>query len=149
MKPTWRYCFCLFHSNDPKPKRIIQIASNRAKTRPRQSQICVKYRGIIICIERNRDVNTSDLKILYKKVQIWLIFKMLSSISPNFHGVTHCQSNAMTFVLTQYSFCNSIRHCLFTACSPAGGILRWWAQTDRHTDRKIDGLIDRQTGRVT
>ena len=68
MKPTWRYCFCLFHSNDPKPKRNPQIASNRATTRPTQSQTCVKFRGIFICIERNADVNTSDVKILYKKM---------------------------------------------------------------------------------
>ena len=68
MKPTCRYFFCIFHSNDPKPKQNHQIASNRAKTRPRQSQTCVKYRGIIICIEGNTDVNTSDMKILYKKM---------------------------------------------------------------------------------
>ena len=64
MKPTWRYCFCLFHSHDPKPKRNHQIASSRAKTRSRQSQTCVKYRGNIICIRWSTDVNTNDLKIL-------------------------------------------------------------------------------------
>ena len=51
----------------PKPKRNHQIASSRAKARSRQSQTCVKYRGIIMCIKRNTDVNTSDLKILRKK----------------------------------------------------------------------------------
>ena len=68
MKPTWRFCFCLFHSHDPKPKRTHQKASIRAKTKSRQSETCVKYRGIIICIKRNTDLNTSDLKILYKKM---------------------------------------------------------------------------------
>ena len=27
----------------------------------------MKYRGIIVCLKRNTDVNTSDLKILHKK----------------------------------------------------------------------------------
>ena len=40
--------FLVFHPQDPKPNRIRQIASNRAKTRSTQSQTCVKYRGIII-----------------------------------------------------------------------------------------------------
>ena len=67
MKPTGRYCFCLFHWPDPTPKRNHQIAISRAKIKSRQSQTCVKYRGNIICIKRNTDVNTSDLKILHKK----------------------------------------------------------------------------------
>ena len=88
MKPTWRYCFCLFHSHNPKPKRNHQIASSRAKKRSRRSQKCVKYRGIIMCIKRNPGVNTSDLKLLQKfYFQIMLIFQTLSSISPNFHIV--------------------------------------------------------------
>ena len=29
--------------------------------------------------------------------------------------VTHCQSSAMTFIFTQYSFCNSFRHGLLTS----------------------------------
>jgi hypothetical protein len=68
MKPTWRYGFCLFHFHDPKPKRNHQIACSRAKTRSRRSQACVKYRGIIICIKRNTDVNTGNQKILHKKM---------------------------------------------------------------------------------
>ena len=88
MKPTWRYYFCLSHSHNPKPKRNHQIASNRAKTRSRRSETCVKYRGIIICIKRNTDVKTRDLKILYNFIlQIRLIFQTLPSISPNFHVV--------------------------------------------------------------
>ena len=50
-----------------RPKNKAE-SSNRAKTGPRQSQTCGKYRGIIICIERNTDLNTSDLKKLYKKM---------------------------------------------------------------------------------
>ena len=42
--------FCFFHQQDPKPKRIRQRASNRAKTRSTQSQTCVKYRGITLFI---------------------------------------------------------------------------------------------------
>ena len=61
-------CCCLFHSYNSKPKQNHQIASIRAKTRSRQSQTRVKYRGIIICIKIKSDVNTSDLKIIYKKM---------------------------------------------------------------------------------
>ena len=67
MKPTWRYCFCLFHSHDPKPKRNHHIASTTAMTRSRRSQACVKYGGIIICIKKNTGVNTGNQKILHKK----------------------------------------------------------------------------------
>ena len=67
MKPTGRYCFCLFHLQDPRPKWNHKIASSRAKTRSRQIQTCVKYGGNIICIKRNTDLNKSDLKKLLKK----------------------------------------------------------------------------------
>ena len=59
LKPTWRSCFFLFHSHDPKPKQNHQISISRAKIRSTQSQTCVK---------RNTDVNTGDLKILHKKM---------------------------------------------------------------------------------
>ena len=68
LKPTWRSCFFLFYSHDQKPKHNHQISSNRAKTRSIRSQACVKYRGNIICIMRNTDVNTGDQKILHKKM---------------------------------------------------------------------------------
>ena len=88
LKPTWRSCFFLFHSHDQKQKQNHQISSSRAKTRSTRSQTCVKYKGNIICIKRNTDVNTGDLKILHKKnVQIRLIFQTVSSISPNFYVV--------------------------------------------------------------
>ena len=45
------------------------MARSRAKTRSTQSPTCMKYRGIIIFIKRNSDVNTGDLKILHKKYQ--------------------------------------------------------------------------------
>ena len=67
MKPTGRYCFCLFHSHDQKPKRNHQIASSREKTKSRQSQTRVRCRDNIIFIRINTDVNTGDLKILDKK----------------------------------------------------------------------------------
>ena len=67
MKPTGRYCFCLFHRMKKNPKRNHQIASSRAKTRSRQSHTCVRYRDNIVWIRRNTEVNTSDLKIFYKK----------------------------------------------------------------------------------
>ena len=86
MKPTGRYCFCLFHSHDQKLKRNHQIASSREKTKSRQSQTCVRYRDDIIFIRINTDVNTSDLKILDKKnVQIRFLFQTLTSISPKCH----------------------------------------------------------------
>ena len=68
LKPTLRSYFFLFYSHDPKPKQNHQISSSRAKTRSTRSQACVKYRGNIICIKRNTDVNTGDLKILHKKM---------------------------------------------------------------------------------
>ena len=81
MKPIWIHSFLVFHSYNPKQKRSHRMASSRVKTRSTQSQTCVKYRGIIICIKRNTDVNTGDLKKLQKNVQIILIFQTLSSIS--------------------------------------------------------------------
>ena len=66
MKPTGRYCFGHFYSQDPKPKGNHQIASSRGKKRSRRIQTCVKYMGNIICIERNTDVNKSGLKTLKK-----------------------------------------------------------------------------------
>ena len=68
LKPTWRSCFFLFHSHDPKPKQNHQISISRVKIRSTQSQTCVKYRGNIICIKGNTDVNTGDLKILHKNM---------------------------------------------------------------------------------
>ena len=70
LKPSCRSCFFLFHSHDPKPKQNQQISSTWAKIRSTRSQACVKYRGNIICIKRNTDVNTGDLKILHKKCPI-------------------------------------------------------------------------------
>ena len=60
--------FFLFHLHDPKPKQKHQISISRAKIRSTQSQTFVKYRGNIICIKRNTDVNTGDLKILCKNM---------------------------------------------------------------------------------
>ena len=47
--------------------KITSKKSTLFDIRSRQSQTCVKYRDIIICIKRNTDVNTNDLKILHKK----------------------------------------------------------------------------------
>ena len=67
LKPTGRSCFFLFYLHDPKPKQNHQISSSRAKIRSIRRQACVKYRGDIICIKRNTDMNAGDLKILHKK----------------------------------------------------------------------------------
>ena len=102
MKSIGRYCFCLFHSHDPKPKWNHQIASSRAKSKSRWSHTCVKYMGNIICIKRNIYVNTSDLKYFTKNVQKRLNFQTLSSISPNIHLVCfnlRLDSKAMTFTV--------------------------------------------------
>ena len=71
LKPNWLSCFFLFNSHDPKPKQNHQISISRANIRLTRSQTCVKYRGIIICIKRNTDVNTGDLKIIHKKMSKW------------------------------------------------------------------------------
>ena len=67
-EPNFTVFFLVFHPHNPKPKRIHQIASDRAKTRSTRSQTCVKYRGIIILFKRNSDVNTGDLKIFHQKM---------------------------------------------------------------------------------
>ena len=46
----------------------------------------MKYRGIIICIKRNTDVKTSDLKMLYKKCPNKLDF---SDVIFNFSKLTY------------------------------------------------------------
>ena len=56
-----------FHLHDLKTKQKHQIASSRAKTRSTRSQTWGKYRCNIICIKKNTDVNTGDLKIPHKK----------------------------------------------------------------------------------
>ena len=74
--------FLSLTSQDPKPKWNHQIVSSRAKTKSRQSQTFVNYRGNIIWIKRNTDVNKSDLIKLHKNIKLRLIFHTLSSISP-------------------------------------------------------------------
>ena len=133
LKPTWHSCFfsSFFHLHDPKPKQNHQIASSTAKTRSTRSQTCVKYRGHIICIKRSTDVNTGDLTIVNKKCPKKVDF---TDVNFNFSNIlcltgelwplrfilhhdlriTYCQSSAMTFVSTHYSFCNSFRHGLLT-----------------------------------
>ena len=136
MKPTCCSCFFLFHSHNPKIKQNHPISSTRAKTRSTRSQASVKYRGNIICIKRNTDGNTGDLKILHKKCPnkvdfpdiIFNFSKMLWGLPSTLFltgelwplrficdhdlRVAHCQSSAMTFVFTQYSFCNSFKQVL-------------------------------------
>ena len=117
MKPIWPYCFCLFHSHDPKPMRNHQIPSSRTKTRSRRSQTCVKHRGIVIFITRNSDVNRSDLKLIHNKMskEGWFSRRYLQFqfqfatmiwgsliVSPLLWFLSSCK----TF------FCNSFRHCL-------------------------------------
>ena len=137
MKPTWCHSFMFFHSHNPK-KFNHWMASSRKKTWSTQNQTCMKYGGIIIFIKRNLDVNTGDLKILHKKCQnkvdfwdIILNFSKMVCVLPStlcMTGelwprrfiwyqdirVTHCQSSAMSYIFTQYSFCNSFRHGLIT-----------------------------------
>ena len=67
-QPNLTVEFFGFHPQDLKPKRIRQIASNRAKTRSKPSQTCVKYRGSSIFLKRNMYVNSGDLKILHQKM---------------------------------------------------------------------------------
>ena len=68
LKPTGRFFYFFCHWHDPKQKQNHQISTCRAKIRSTRSQRCVKYRGTIICIKRNPDVNKSDQKILHKKM---------------------------------------------------------------------------------
>ena len=117
------------------------MTSSRAKTRSTRSQICMKYGGIIIFIKINSDINRGGLKILHKKCQnkvdfadIIFNFSKMVCIFPStlcmtgelwptrfiWHQdirVTHCQSSAMSFIFTQYSFCNSFRYGLVSYSS--------------------------------
>ena len=68
LKPTWCSCFFSFSLAWPKQQLNHQISRSRAKTRSTRSQTCVKYRDNIICIKRNTDVKTGNLKILHKKM---------------------------------------------------------------------------------
>ena len=139
-KPTWHSCFFLFHWHDQKWKQNHQISTCWAKIRSTQIRTCVKYRGNIICIKRNTDVNTGDLKHFRKKCpekddfpDVIFNFSKFSCGLPStlcltgelwplrfiWHHdlrVTHCQSSAMTFIFTQYSFCNSFWHGLIFPC---------------------------------
>ena len=136
MKPTWRYSFLLFYLHNPPTKFNHRMASNKAKTRSTQSQTCIKYGGINFFIKRNSDNNKGDLKILHKKCQnkvdfpeVVLNFSKMVCVLPStlcmtgelwprrfiWHQdirVTHCQSSAMSFIFTQHSFCNSLKHGL-------------------------------------
>ena len=118
-----------------------QVSKEKIKTK---SGICVNYRGNII--QRNTDVDISVLKILPKicsnKVDFQYVIFNFSKVSCGLvelgplrfiwhHDlrVTHCQSIAMfflfflfisfsSFFFTNYSFCNSFKHCLFSdTCS--------------------------------
>ena len=137
MKPTWRHSFfLLFDPHNPRKKFNHWMTSSRAKTRSTQSQTCMKYEGIIICIKRNSDVNTVDLKILQKKSQnkvdfpdVIFDFSKMVCVLPStlcmtgemwpiwfiWHQdikVSKCQFSAISFIFTQYSFCNSFRYGL-------------------------------------
>ena len=85
---NWTLFFCLFHSQDLKPKRNHQIDSSRAKTRSRRSQICLKFGGNIICIKRNTDVNKSDLEKLQFFFPNEVDFPKFPKISPKINVFT-------------------------------------------------------------
>ena len=76
MKPTGHYCFFSFSlAQQKKPSRTHKIASHRAKTRSALCQTWLKYRGNIIFIRKNTEVNIGDQKLLNEKiVQIMWIF---------------------------------------------------------------------------
>ena len=126
MKPTERYCFCLFHSHNPKPKRNHQIASSRAKTRSRQSHTCVKYRGNIICElkwsektsqKRLNQVYFLDIIFNFAKLSFGLLQPNAWLESYDHYGLfgTMIWGSLIVlwfFIFMQYSFCNSFRHCL-------------------------------------
>ena len=84
MNPTWRYSFLVFHPHDPKPKRIHQIASNRAKTRSTRSQTCVKYRGIIIFKESALRPILSSSRDVYIFIYISVPFHLI------YFKASHC-----------------------------------------------------------
>ena len=69
------------------------MSISRAKTRSIQSQTCVKKRGILIGIKKNKDVNTGDLKILQTKLQK----------KTTFHDVTFNFSKNCVFCLQPYA----------------------------------------------
>ena len=132
MKPIWRYSFWRFHLHNPKQKQNHQKASSRAKKISTRSQTCVKYRGIIFINKRNSDVNTGDLKIFFFKCQnklnfpdIIFNFSKVLCVLPSILCMTrelwprrfiwHQDIRVwydMSFIITQYFFCNSFRRPL-------------------------------------
>ena len=113
---------------------VHQFLSSRAKTRSTQSKTYLKYRGVITFIKRNTDVSTSDVKYFMKFVWNRFVFHNITFNSFKNNGFclqSHSRLesygrhssfgtkisgsqlfSAMSFVSTQYSFCNSFRHGL-------------------------------------
>ena len=108
--------FWFFHPQDPKPKRIHQIASNRANTRSTQRQKCVKYGRIVIFLFREIQMSTQVIwKYKIRCIFLDVIFNfsktlcvlpstlcMTGELWPRrfiWHQdimVTYCQSSAMS-----------------------------------------------------
>ena len=114
LKPTWRSCFFLFYLHKPKPKQNHQISVSRAKIRSTRSQACVKYRGFIICIKRNTDVNTGDLKILHKKMSRHGLVSVLQcnavpcDVMQNSLQFNAVQCNAVTHIVVLF-ICSAVK----------------------------------------
>ena len=106
------------------------MASSRAKTRSTQSQTCIKYCGIIFLLREIQMSTQVIWKYFTKQCQnkvdfpdIIFNFSNMECVLPStlcmtgelwprrfiWHQdirVNHCQSTAMSFIFTQYSFCN-------------------------------------------
>ena len=68
MKPTGRYCFCLFHLQDPRPKWNHKIASSRAKNKIKTNSDMCEVWGYVL-----------------REIQIWtkVIWKNFTKKRPN------------------------------------------------------------------
>ena len=115
-----KFFFGVFHSEEPNPKNSHRRTSSLAKPWSTHSQTCMKERDIDFLINRNKDANT---KRLFSKRYIQILQYLMGFATLCMTGelwtssffwhqdirVTQLQSSAMTFIFTQYFFCNSLR----------------------------------------
>ena len=140
MKPTWRYGFFCFFTGTTSQKNWT---TEWPVVEQRQDQHKVRHVWsieILLFLLREIQMSTKVIwKYFTKKCQnkvdfpcVIFNFSKMVCVLPStlcmteelwprrfiWHQdirVTHCQSNAMSFIFTQYCFCNSFRHGLLAS----------------------------------
>ena len=153
MKPTCRYSFYAFSLAQPPPKNLT---TEWPAVEQRQDQHEVRHvgsMGVLLFLFRENKMSTHVIwKYFTKNCGVIFNFSKMVCALPStlcmtgelwpsrfiWHqdiSVTHCQSSAMSFIFTQYSFCNSFRH----------GIIGWSGGTCCRPSSFISYLIDFQS----